>query len=53
MHALGFALFLLVGLMALWMLVFVLGVAVPLWLTLGAVNMLRPKRLLEEDEKEN
>jgi hypothetical protein len=54
MHALGFALFLLVGLMALWLLTFVLGVAVPMWLTLGAVQMLRPKRLVEEEEdKEN
>ena len=54
MHALGFALFLLVGLMALWLLSFVLGVAVPMWLTLGAVQMLRTKRLVEEEEeKEN
>jgi hypothetical protein len=51
MYTLGFALFLLVGLMALWMLVFVLGVAVPMWLTLGAMQMLRPKRLVDENEK--
>ncbi|MCC7453179.1 MAG: hypothetical protein IT222_03345 [Crocinitomix sp.] len=51
MYTLGFALFLLVGLMALWMLVFVLGVAVPMWLTLGAMHMLRPKRLVDENEK--
>lgn len=52
MYALGFALFLLIGLMATWMLVFVLGVAVPLWLTLGAVQMMRPKRLVEEEEED-
>ncbi len=52
MYALGFSLFLLVGLMAFWLLAFVLGVAVPMWLTLGAVHMLRPKRLVE-DEAEN
>jgi hypothetical protein len=51
MYTLGFALFLLGGLMALWMLVFVLGVAVPMWLTLGAMHMLRPKRLVDENEK--
>lgn len=51
MYTLGFALFLLVGLMALWMLVFVLGVAVPMWLTLGVMHMLRPKRLVDENEK--
>lgn len=50
MLALGFALFLLVGLMAFWLLVFVLGVAVPMWLTIGAVEMLRPKRLTETEE---
>ncbi len=50
MYALGFAVFLLVGLMAFWLLAFVLGVAVPMWLTIGAVHMLRPKRLLDEDE---
>lgn len=49
MYVLGFALFLLVGLMAFWMLAFVLGVAVPMWLTIGAVEMLRPKRLTEEE----
>ena len=49
MYTLGFALFLIVGLMAFWLLAFVLGVAVPMWLTLGAVHMLRPKRLVEEE----
>lgn len=51
MYALGFAVFLLVGLMAFWLLAFVLGVAVPMWLTIGAVHMLRPKRLRDEDEE--
>lgn len=51
MYALGFALFLLVGLMAFWLLAFVLGVAVPMWLTIGAVEMLRPKRLTEDKEE--
>lgn len=51
MYALGFALFLIVGLMAFWLLAFVLGVAVPMWLTIGAVHMLRPKRLVEDSEE--
>lgn len=51
MLALGFALFLLVGLMAFWLLAFVLGFAVPMWLTLGAMQMLRPKRLVNSDEE--
>ena len=50
MVALGFALFLVIGLMAFWVLVFLLGVAVPMWITLGTVEMLRPKRLVEAAE---
>ena len=50
MVALGFALFLAIGLLAFWVLVFLLGVAVPMWITLGTVEMLRPKRLLESEE---
>lgn len=50
MVALGFALFLAVGLMAFWVLAFLLGVAVPMWITLGTVEMLRPKRLIESEE---
>ena len=52
MLALGFALFLLVGLMAFWTLAFVLGFAVPFWLTIGAMDMLRPKRLLDSEDEE-
>ena len=43
------ALFLIIGLMAFWCLTFVLGFAVPYWLTIGAVEMLRPKRLTDEE----
>jgi hypothetical protein len=51
MVAFGFALFLLIGLMAGWILAFLLGFAVPFWLTIGAVEMFRPKRLKESSEK--
>jgi hypothetical protein len=46
--SLGVALFLIIGLMAFWCLTFVLGFAVPYWLTIGAVEMLRPKRLSDK-----
>ena len=52
MVALGFALFLVIGLLAFWVLVFLLGVAVPMWITLGTIEMLRPKRLVETAEGE-
>ena len=51
MVALGFAIFLLIGLMAFWCLAFLMGFAVPYWITLGALHMLRPKRLVEEQEE--
>ncbi|MGV6860960.1 MAG: hypothetical protein ACWA41_04260 [Putridiphycobacter sp.] len=47
--SLGIALFLIVGLMAFWCLTFVLGFAVPYWITIGTIDMLRPKRLTEEE----
>lgn len=46
---LGIALFLVIGLMAFWCLTFVLGFAVPYWITIGSLEMLRPKRLTEEE----
>ncbi|UKN03528.1 hypothetical protein K6119_08370 [Paracrocinitomix mangrovi] len=52
MVALGFALFLCIGLMAFWVLVFLMGVALPLWITLGSIEMLRPKRLVETADGE-
>ncbi|MBD3638671.1 MAG: hypothetical protein HUJ25_15065 [Crocinitomicaceae bacterium] len=53
MVALGFALFLGIGLLAFWVLVFLLGVAVPMWITLGTVEMLRPKRLMDTTDGES
>ncbi|MFD1551863.1 hypothetical protein [Putridiphycobacter roseus] len=46
---LGTALFLVIGLMAFWLLTFLMGFALPFWVTLGAMQMLRPKRLTEEE----
>lgn len=52
MSFLGLALFLLIGGMAFWMLVFLLGFAVPYWITLGALQQLQPKRIFDEDDSE-
>ncbi|MFT4600704.1 MAG: hypothetical protein ACI857_000880 [Arenicella sp.] len=52
MVAFGLALFLVIGLLAMWVLTFLLGFAVPFWLTLGAMEMLRPKRLKESADSE-
>ena len=51
MVALGFTIFLLMGLMAFWVLAFLLGFVIPYWITLGTVKMLRPKRLTESSEE--
>lgn len=49
MESLGLAFFLCVGLMAFWLLVFLMGFMVPYWLTIGALHMLRPKRLVDNN----
>lgn len=51
MVILGFCLFLCIGLMAFWSLAYLLGVIVPMWITLGSLQMLRPKRLVEESSE--
>lgn len=52
MASLGLALFLVVGLMAFWILVFLMGFIIPYWVTLGAMQMLRPKRLVDNNDKQ-
>ena len=49
----GFSLFIIFGLMAFWVLAFLLGFAVPYWITIGSIEMLRPKRLTEEEAENN
>ncbi len=46
---LGTALFLIIGLMAFWLLTFLMGFVIPYWVTVGAMQMLRPKRLSEKE----
>ncbi len=51
MSTYGIVLFLLIGGMAFWMLLFLLGFILPYWLTLGLFEQLRPKRIFEEKEE--
>jgi hypothetical protein len=51
MSTVGIVLFLLIGGMAFWMLLFLMGFVLPYWITLGLFEQLRPKRVLDEEEK--
>jgi uncharacterized membrane protein YedE/YeeE len=51
MSVFGIVMFLLIGGMAFWMLLFLLGFAVPFWITLGVFEKMRPKRILEDEEE--
>ena len=50
MSAVGIVIFILIGGMAFWLLVFLLGFAVPYWITLGMMEKLKPKRIFEDNE---
>lgn len=52
MSIFGIVLFLLIGGMAFWMLLFLLGFVVPYWISLGVMQQMRPKRVFEKDENE-
>lgn len=49
----GIVLFLLIGGMAFWMLLFLMGFVLPFWITLGVGQALRPKRVFEKEEESN
>jgi hypothetical protein len=51
MSVFGIVLFLFIGGMAFWLLVFLMGFILPYWITLGALEKLRPKRILEDTEE--
>lgn len=51
MSVFGIVMFLLLGGMAFWMLLFLMGFVLPFWITMGSIEMLRPKRVFEDDEK--
>jgi uncharacterized membrane protein YedE/YeeE len=50
MSIFGIVLFLLIGGMAFWMLLFLLGFVVPFWISLGVAEKMRPKRVFEKEE---
>lgn len=50
MSGIGLAIFLLLGGMAFWLLFFLLGFAVPFWISLGIFDKIRPKRIFEEEK---
>tara|TARA_R110002072_G_scaffold266303_1_gene425187 strand:- start:36250 stop:36405 length:156 start_codon:yes stop_codon:yes gene_type:complete len=50
MSILGIVLFLLFGGMAFWMLLFLMGFILPFWITIGAFEMMRPKKIFDEEE---
>ncbi len=51
MSTFGIVLFLLILGMAFWMLFFLMGFILPYWITLGIFESIRPKRVLDEEEK--
>jgi hypothetical protein len=50
MSVFGIVMFLLIGGMAFWLLVFLMAFVLPYWMHLSAMEKLRPKRILEDDE---
>jgi len=50
MSVFGIVLFLLIGGMAFWMLLFLMGFVLPFWITLGIFEKMRPKRIFEDDK---
>lgn len=50
MSVFGIVLFLLIGGMAFWMLLFLMGFILPFWVTLGVFEKMRPKRIYEDNE---
>lgn len=45
----GTVLFILIGGMAFWILLFLLGFVLPYWVTLGVMERMRPKRVFDEE----
>ena len=53
MAGLGIATFFLILFGAFWVIIFLGTVAVPYWLMLGAFDMMRPKKVLEDDDDDD
>ena len=50
MSGLGITIFLLIGGMAFWVLLFLLGFILPFWISLGVFDKIRPKRVFEDEK---
>ena len=53
MSGLGITLFLLIGGMAFWVLLFLLTFIVPFWISLGVFDKIRPKRVFEDEKADH
>lgn len=51
MSIFGIVIFLLIGGMAFWLLLFLMGFILPFWITLGVAEKMRPKRIYEDHEE--
>jgi hypothetical protein len=51
MSVFGIVIFLLIGGIAFWMLLFLLGFILPYWIMLGVFEKMRPKRIYDEIEE--
>lgn len=51
MSIFGLVMFLLIGGMAFWLLLFLMTFAIPYWITLGAIEQMRPKKVFDEEEE--
>ncbi|MDX2362417.1 MAG: hypothetical protein QNK23_16535 [Crocinitomicaceae bacterium] len=51
MSVFGIVIFLLIGGMAFWMLLYLMGFILPFWIMLGVFEKMRPKRIYEDDEE--
>ncbi len=52
MSIFGLVMFLLIAGMAFWLLLFLMGFVLPYWITLGAIEQMRPKKVFEDEEDE-
>ncbi|MBW7867417.1 MAG: hypothetical protein H3C31_03720 [Brumimicrobium sp.] len=52
MSIFGIVMFLLIAGMAFWLLLFLMGFILPYWITIGTKELLRPKKVFDEEIKE-
>ncbi len=51
MSIFGLVMFLLIAGMAFWLLLFLMAFVVPYWITLGAIEQMRPKKVFDDEEE--